>query len=113
MLGISILLGFSFAGLLLNQWLHIPLPSNVISLLLFTAGLFTKAIKLEWVESAAQFLQGNMMLFFVPSVAGVLAFAPFLAEHWLVIGVALVTGTIVVLYTTAATTSFMIRRRSE
>ncbi|MDT2193319.1 CidA/LrgA family protein [Paenibacillus larvae] len=42
--------------------LHVPLPANVIGLILFTGSLYTGLINLEWVESAAQFLTKHMML---------------------------------------------------
>lgn len=73
MLGLAILLGFHFIGIVLKEWLHIPMPANVIGLLLFTFSLFAGWVKLEWVEESAQFLIKHMMLFFLPFVVGSMA----------------------------------------
>ena len=50
--GFAIIAGFYLAGLLLKEALGIPLPGNVIGLLLFAAALFLGVVKLERVERA-------------------------------------------------------------
>lgn len=111
MLGIAILLGFNFLGLLLQHWLQIPLPANVIGLILFVAALFLKLIKLEWVEHAAQFLIKHMMLFFAPIVVGTMLFFPLLGEYWVSISISLIMSTIFVLLVTGWSTSLIIGKK--
>ena len=67
MRGLAILLGFNLLGALL-QAAGVPLPGNVIGLILFTACLFLGIVKLEWVEESAHFLLRHMLLFFAPAV---------------------------------------------
>lgn len=75
MTGLAILtLFYFFSGIVLRTVLGIPLPANVIGLLLLTLGLFTKTFKLEWVEDAAQFLLKHLMLFFAPFIVGTIVF---------------------------------------
>lgn len=100
MLGFAILLGFNFLGYVLQMSLHLPLPGNVIGLILFTAALFTKLIKLAWVEEAASLLTRHMMLFFIPFTVGVLAFIPIIGSNWLAICGGTVGGTAAVLVVT-------------
>ncbi|GFN31945.1 CidA/LrgA family protein [Paenibacillus curdlanolyticus] len=102
MRGLVILLAFNGAGLLLHEWVKVPLPSNVIGMLLLAAGLFLKWIKLEWVEQSASFLTKHMMLFFAPLIAGVTVFAKELGEAWLSVVVSVVVGTVAVMLVTAA-----------
>jgi holin-like protein len=82
MRGLAILLGFNFLGLLLNKLAHVPLPGNVIGLVLFTACLFARIVKLEWVEGAAGFLLRHMLLFFAPYVVGIVACFSLLRREW-------------------------------
>lgn len=110
MQGFAILLAFHFAGLLLRYYLHIPLPANVIGLLLFAAALFAGLIKLEQVEQSAQFLLRHMMLFFAPFLVGTIAFFPVLAEQAVGIGLSLIAGTCIVLVVTGKVTEWLSRK---
>lgn len=80
--GFAVIMGFYLAGLVLKAALGIPLPGNVVGLLLFVAALFAGVVKLEQVERAADFLTRHMMLFFVPVVVGTMAFFPLIAKEW-------------------------------
>jgi len=72
MTGLAILLVFNYLGLLLHEYAHIPLPENVLGMLLLLLALGTGVVKLAWVEEAADFLLRHMMLFFAPLIVGVL-----------------------------------------
>lgn len=100
MRGFAILLGFSLAGVLLHDVLHLPLPGNVIGLLLFLAALFGKVVKLEWVEQSANLLTGHLLLFFIPYVIGAAALMPFLGSNVVSIAVGVVGSTFAVLWVT-------------
>lgn len=71
MRGFIILLAFFASGTLLNKWLHIPLPGNLLGMLILTVCLVTGWIKMELVEQASSFLLRHMLLFFVPILVGV------------------------------------------
>ncbi|MFC0213940.1 CidA/LrgA family protein [Paenibacillus chartarius] len=100
MLGFAILLGFNLLGLAVKELGHIPLPANLIGLILFTASLFLRIVKLEWVEQTAGFLTKHMLLFFVPFLVGTMTFFPYIGAHWLSVGVSLVGSTFAVLAAT-------------
>jgi holin-like protein len=113
MLGLAILLGFNLIGIWLQMSLHVPLPGNVIGLILFTAALFAKWIKLEWVETTAAWLTGHMMLFFTPFVVGTMVFFPLIASNWLSIGVGVIGSSVAVLLVTGFITSKLQRPEQE
>lgn len=107
MRGMAILLGFHLLGTLLKMWLHIPLPSNVIGLILFTSALFLGWIKLSWVEAEAQFLLDHMMVFFAPFIVGTIVFWPMIKAHALSIVASLVVSSFVVLLVTGWVTRLL------
>lgn len=113
MRGLAILLSFHFAGLLLHNLLHIPLPANVIGLMLFVAALFAGWVKLEWVEESAQFLLRHMMLFFAPFIVGTIVFFRVIGDHALGLGLSLLAGTLLVLLVTGKTTAAFSRKEGE
>ncbi|HZG55146.1 CidA/LrgA family protein [Paenibacillus sp.] len=101
MRGLAVLLGFHLAGTALERLAGVPLPGNVIGLLLLLAALLLGWVKLEWVESTAQFLLKHMMLFFAPIVVGTIAFLPLIRAEWAAIVVSLLLGPLIVVVATA------------
>jgi len=114
MVGFAILLAFQMLGMLVNDWLDLQLPSNVVGLILFTISLFLGWVKLEWVESASEFLLKHMLLFFMPLVVGCVALYRYLGMEQLVASlVSLVTGTLLVLLVTGWITKLLIREKEN
>lgn len=113
MLGMAILLAFHFLGLLVQTATSLPIPANVIGLILFTACLFLKIVKLEWVEVSAQFLLRHMLLFFVPFVVGTMAYFPLIRESFLSIVFGLVVSTLVSLAVTGWLTQWLDNKRGQ
>lgn len=112
MLGLAILLLFNLLGLLLQRWLHLPLPGNVIGLILFTLALALRVVKLEWVEATANFLLRHMMLFFVPFIIGTVVFLDILRDAWLAITAALVLSTFIAMAATGWCAQLLLRDKA-
>lgn len=113
MLGLAILLGFHLLGMLLKAWLHLPLPANLIGLILFTFALYLKVIKLRWVEASAVWMTKHMLLFFTPIVVGSMMFYPLLRQYGLTIIITLVLSTCMVLLVTGFVTSSLLKREVD
>src|SRR5690349_6339098 len=105
MLGLAILLLFNFLGVILHDYAHVPLPGNVLGLLLLLAALSLKVVKLHHVEDSAAFLLKHMMLLFAPVIVGALAMTQLLAANWLPLLATITLSTIVTLLATAAVAS--------
>jgi holin-like protein len=100
LLGFAILTGFYVLGWVIQTGRDVPIPANVMGLMLFTASLFLKLVKLEWVEDAGSFLIKHMLLFFIPFVVGTMVFFPYIGENALQLLVSLFVSTIGVLLIT-------------
>lgn len=107
MTGFTILLVFNFIGLLMHDYLRVPLPPNVIALILFVVSLFLNIVKIEWVEKSSHFLLKHMSLLFVPSFIGIVHVYPLIRQNWLMIMLSLVGSTFVVLIITGKTTMLL------
>ena len=85
-------------------WLTgITIPSSIIGMLLLTAGLQMKIIKLEWVKQMADFLISNLGFFFVPPGVALILYFCLIKPELLPIVVATVVSTILVLVVTGWT----------
>ncbi|ADU67649.1 CidA/LrgA family protein [Pantoea sp. At-9b] len=83
--------GLFIASDKLVGWLHLPLPANVVGMLLLLLLIMTRVIPLRWVKAGANWLLAEMLLFFVPAVVAVVNYSDLLrSEGWricLVIGI--------------------------
>ncbi|UUZ79264.1 CidA/LrgA family protein [Paenibacillus sp. P26] len=110
MIGFAVLLLYYFIGLALQTVFQLPLPANVIGLILFTLSLFLRIIKVEWVEEASAFLVRHMMLFFAPFVVGTMVFFQLIGSQAVTILVSLFASTFGVLLFSGWTVKLLGRR---
>ncbi len=97
---LAIIIGCLAVGELIVWLTHVPVPSSILGMLLLTALLQMKVLKLEWVESLSDFLVANMGFFFVPpGVALMLYFDIIKAEFWPIVA-AVVISTVMVMVMT-------------
>ena len=61
---------FIFAQYLVNRW-QVPLPANLVGMVMLLLLIVCRVIPLSWVRAGARWLLAEMLLFFVPA-AGVL-----------------------------------------
>lgn len=97
LLQLLIIFAFLAIGELVVWLTDVPIPSSIIGLLLLTAALHLKIVKLRQVEGVADFLVKNLGFFFVPAGIGVMVHFDLIAKQWMPIVVASVVSIVVVL----------------
>ncbi|HHK9351068.1 TPA: CidA/LrgA family protein [Escherichia coli] len=91
---------FIFAQYLVS-WLHLPLPANLVGMILMLALIVCRILPLQWVRAGARWLLAEMLLFFVPAVVAVVNYAQLLlVDGWRIFAV-IALSTVMVLGTTA------------
>ncbi|AEW71730.1 Holin-like protein CidA [Enterobacter ludwigii] len=91
---------FVFAEYLVN-WLHLPLPANLVGMVLMLTLILCRVIPLNWVRAGARWLLAEMLLFFVPAVVAVVNYAQLLrVDGWRIFAV-IALSTLMVLGATA------------
>ena len=108
MLGLTILIGFAFLGEFLSIFLNLPLPGNVVGLIIFIGSLFLGIIKLDWVESASSVIVRHLAFFFIPIVVAIITVVPTLLENIFIIIVGVTLSTMAVLLTAGWTVKAVI-----
>jgi len=85
----------------LVQWLHLPLPANLVGMIILLGLILCRIIPLNWVRAGARWLLAEMLLFFVPAVVAVVNYAQLLmVEGWRIFAV-IALSTMMVLGATA------------
>jgi len=111
---LTLILGISLLGELLNALIPLPIPGSIYGLVLMLAGLCTGLIPLEKVQSTGRFLVEIMPVMFIPAAVGLIdswaAVRPMLVPTLVI----MVVSTFVVMAVTGLVTQAIMRRsRSE
>ena len=77
--------------------LHLQFPAAIVGMLILTAGLQLKVIKLHWVKPATDLLLANITFFFVPTCVSIILYLDLLSEHWWRLVIAVVASTALVM----------------
>jgi len=81
--------------------LHLPLPANIVGMLMLLLLIIFKVLPLSWVKAGSRWLLAEMLLFFVPAVVAVVNYTQLLmVEGWRILLV-IAISTLLTLGTTA------------
>ena len=98
---LALLLLFWAIGFGLQQRFHVPISAGVLGLFLALAALLCGVLKLEWIKGGAEVVLGELVLFFVPCVVGLLKYQTlFQSQGWQLIST-IAIGTVCVMVATA------------
>jgi holin-like protein len=108
-LQVGLLLLFWLAGELLVRATDLPLPGGVVGMVLVLALLAAQRLKPGTVRRGAQWLLGEMLLFFVPAVLAVVNHAELFGVLGLKLLAVILFGTAAVMAITALTVELCLR----
>ena len=78
---IALIFGLFWLSQGIETLLPFPLPASVISLLVMLVLLLLRVVKEEQVGDVADFLLGNLGLFFVPAAVGIMEYVAVIWEN--------------------------------
>lgn len=104
---LAIIFFITFLGEALSKLLNLPIPGNVIGMLLLLIALLSNIIKPESIEEVSNYLLNNLAFFFVPASIGILGCADILKGNVTKILIVCVISTSLVLVVTAYTVQFL------
>jgi holin-like protein len=89
----------------------VPLPGNLVGMLLLLALLRVGLVRLEHVEEAAGLLLKHLNLFFIPLAVGLMAWGSLLGTNGVGLGVSLAGSAVVCLVVAGAVGQQLARRK--
>lgn len=108
-LQLAIILAICFLGEFLHKICNIPLPGNILSMLILLLLLCLKVIKPEDISSATRFFLNHLPFFFLPASIGLLAAQGELQGQWIILLIVCIIATIVTMIATGSTAQFFER----
>lgn len=82
-------------------WCHLPLPANLVGMVLMLLLIVCRVVPLKWVREGSRWLLAEMLLFFVPAVVAVVNYTQLLMVDGWRIFVVIGLSTLMVLGATA------------
>ncbi|WP_095645439.1 CidA/LrgA family protein, partial [Methanosarcina spelaei] len=105
----SIILSIYFLGELIQKALGLPVPGNVLGMLILFFSLYTGVIKLNMIDKMSDFLLENMAFFFLPAGASLITcFALLEGKLTAILAVSLIS-TLIILAVTGLTVELVQR----
>lgn len=105
---LSILVVLQLAGEILAKLLQLPLPGGLVGMLLLLAALLCRQRVSPEMHQTSQLLLQNLMLLFIPFVAGIVSQADQIKAHWLPFLASCLLGAVITLIITAWTFQWML-----
>jgi len=68
------LLALNLLGRWIAQTLHLPIPGNVIGMVILFVLLLTRLVRLEWIDTTATLFNRHLAFFFIPIAVGLLSY---------------------------------------
>ena len=108
-----LLLSIYFVGEIISKGLNLPIPGNIIGMILLFILLSTNVLKVEKVENLANFFLDHLAFFFIPAAVGLMtSFASLKGSIFKIILLCILT-TIIAISITAVTVEFICKRKSN
>ena len=108
---LAILLILNEVGLLIVKFTHLPLPGNVMGMLLLFLLLWTGVIRLHWVDVASGFLINHLSFFFIPISVGLMTLGSVFIKSGLGLITALVISTLLGIIVSGTLSQAMVKRK--
>lgn len=90
---VSVLVGLNALGEWIAPQLPLPLPANLVGMVLLVALLLGGLVQERWLARAADLFQLHMALFFVPIAVGLMAYGRLVQQHGVVLLLILLIST--------------------
>ncbi len=107
---IFLILLISFIGEVLHYFVPLPVPASVYGLFIMLVCLLTKIIKLDQVETTAEFFLLLMPITLVPASVGIIAAWTHIKPYALSVIAVILISTVLVMASTGVVSQFVIKK---
>lgn len=105
-----IILGIYLLGEFISSILSLPIPGNILGMIILLVLLCTKIIKLEQIETISNFLLDHLAFFFIPAGVGLMSSVGIIKDTWLKLIIVCVSTTIITIAITGLIVQFITKK---
>jgi len=92
-----IILGIYLLGELLSKLLNLPVPGNILGMVILFVLLCTKVVKVDNIVTVTNFLLDHLSFFFIPAGVGLMTSMGIIKSTWWQLIVVCVSTTIIII----------------
>ena len=92
-----IILGIYLTGDLISKGFNLPIPGNILGMIILLILLCTKVIKISQIENISNFLLDHLAFFFIPAGVQLMSSFGLIKDSWAKLLIICVISTIVVI----------------
>jgi holin-like protein len=98
-------------GYFLVKTFHLPMPGNVIGMILLFVLLITGVVKLSWIEEASSLLIKHLAFFFIPIAVGLMNFGSLFLKSGLSFLIVVIGSIVVGIYVTGFVSQGLVNKK--
>ena len=108
-----IILGIYLLGELLSKSLNLPIPGNILGMVILFILLCTKVVKVDNISTVTNFLLDHLAFFFIPAGVGLMASIGIIKSTWWQLLVVCISTTIIIIGVTGIIVQAISRRTKQ
>lgn len=107
----GIILLVTLLGDFLYTYMNLPIPGNVVGMLLLLFLLLTGILELSMIEEVSNFMLKHLSFFFIPAAVGLITCFSVLEGKWTALVIISIVSTFIIAVVTGMTVQILMRRR--
>lgn len=108
-----IILGIYLVGDLLSTSLHLPIPGNILGMVILFILLCTKIVKVDNISNVTNFLLDHLAFFFIPAGVGLMASLGIIKSTWWQLLIVCILTTAIIIGVTGIIVQSISRKTKE
>ncbi|GAA0077622.1 CidA/LrgA family protein [Clostridium sp. CTA-5] len=97
-------------GEFLSSWLKLPVPGNILGMIILFVLLSTKVIKVDNISDISNFLLNHLAFFFIPAGVGLMTSLNVIKSNWLKLLIVCLSTTMIIIASTGLIVQFISRQ---
>ncbi|MDR3597631.1 CidA/LrgA family protein [Clostridium sp.] len=108
-----IILGIYLVGEVLSSALHLPVPGNILGMVILFILLCTKVVKVENISNVTDFLLNHLSFFFIPAGVGLMTSLDIIKSTWWQLSLVCLITTSIIIGTTGTIVQVISKERKS
>ena len=112
-LQLALILGICYAGDLIHDYTGIPVPGNILGMLILLLLLCLKVVKLDQIREVSDFFLKRLSFFFLPPAIGLMLVGDDVKSQWPLLLFLCIVITIITMVTTGWTVQLLSKKNKN
>ena len=113
LLQLALILGICYIGDLIHELTGIPIPGNILGMLILLLLLCLKIVKLEQIKEVSDFFLRRLAFFFLPAAIGLMLVGDDVKSQWPLLLILCIAITIVTMAATGWTVQLLNKKSKD